>query len=108
MGELNDDFFKSMVRHMVDKEGLEEHLCEKIFPILLPGLEELSKEIERYKLQVDEIDPRIRERFNPCLWLAQFLMRNNPRYGQNQYILKDYEQKAYLEAFRRVLNNSLL
>ena len=83
MGELNDDFFKSMVRHMVDKEGLEEHLCEKIFPILLPGLEELSKEIERYKLQVAEIDPRIRERFNPCLWLAQFLMRNNPRYGQN-------------------------
>jgi hypothetical protein len=27
------------------------------------------------------IDASIKERFNPCIYLAEFLMRNNPKHG---------------------------
>ena len=32
-------------------------------------------------LRLDIIDPSIRERFNPCIFLGEFLMRNNSNHG---------------------------
>jgi hypothetical protein len=49
---------------------------------LVDGLEKLAVEIET--LEDGNRDSTVTERFNPCLNLAQFLMRNNPNYGNNK------------------------
>ena len=58
---------------------MDEYLLEEIYPVLLPGLEALANEIENCKAEADKRDIRIRSRFNPLRWLAQYLMRHNPR-----------------------------
>ena len=48
----------------------------------MPGLEELSREIDRLvNAEEGMIDASIKERFNPAIYLAEFLMRNNPKHG---------------------------
>ncbi|XP_072099749.1 uncharacterized protein [Mobula birostris] len=53
------------------------YLLEKLLPTLILGLENLLIEIEKKQLTVLE---RPHPYFNPINFLAQFLMRNNPRH----------------------------
>mmetsp|Transcript_1831 Transcript_1831/g.2945 ORF Transcript_1831/g.2945 Transcript_1831/m.2945 type:complete len:120 (-) Transcript_1831:22-381(-) len=82
--ELNHEFFKKLLFERDRKlaldsgEDMDLYLCRELLPVLIPGLEDLSREVERYMSEGRSIDPRIRARFNPCTWLAQYLMRNNP------------------------------
>ena len=87
-GEFTDAFFRTLMRvqnYQIDTPGGKEHvdiyLAKTIYPVLIPGLEALSKEIERLMQDDGLIDPAIKERFNPCIYLAEFLMSNNPKYG---------------------------
>jgi hypothetical protein len=57
---------------------------ERLFPTLIESLEELSREVELLmndesinESHTDNIDPEVRRRFNPCIFLAQYLMRHN-------------------------------
>ena len=83
--KLDTLFYRSLFLERDKKEvawngvDMDEYLLEEIYPILLPGLEELAQEIENCKSEGDKRDIRIRARFNPVRWLAQYLMRNNPR-----------------------------
>ena len=46
--------------------------------------ESLSSKVSEavsFLLRLDIIDPSIRERFNPCIFLGEFLMRNNSNHG---------------------------
>ena len=67
--------------------GSDEHydiyLARTLYPVLLPGIELLSRECDRLtnKESANKIDPSIRARFNPCIFLAEYLMRNNPKHG---------------------------
>ena len=83
--KLDTLFYRSLFLERDKKEvawngvDMDEYLLEEIYPILLPGLEALAKEIENCKSEGDKRDIRVRARFNPIRWLAQYLMRNNPR-----------------------------
>ena len=67
-------------------EHFDIYLATTIYPVLVPGLEELSREIDRLVSDEQEKDLDIKERFNPCIFLAEYLMRNNPKYGnKNEY-----------------------
>jgi hypothetical protein len=65
-------------------EYMDLYLCENLFSTLLPGLESLSKTIEKMIYHSTREDEREILRFNPCNYLGEFLMRNNPKYGKNQ------------------------
>ena len=67
------------------KDHFDIHLAKYIFPVLVPGLESLSWEVERISRDEEgKIDQSIKDRFNPCIYLGEYLMRNNPKFGHNK------------------------
>src|SRR5690606_20937510 len=53
------------------------YLEEQLLPTLVPGLEKLLRIAnDDYKIRMEDDLP-----FNPLLWLASYLMRNNPKYN---------------------------
>ncbi len=106
--KLDEEFFRGLLAqvHMGKElrggEKFEMYLSEKLLPVLLPGVEALSKETERFMLQKEKIDPRVRSRFNPVLWLAEYLMRNNPSHLPLQpEVTKNFEEQKYLMKARK-------
>ena len=89
--ELSSAIFYSLFGDSKDKniklengEYMDLYLCENLFSTLLPGLESLAKTSEKLIYFSDKEDEKEVNRFNPCNYLAEFLMRNNPRYGKNK------------------------
>ena len=60
-------------------ERWREELLQNVYPLLFRGLEELSRKVEL--MYFDKNTPvETVKRFNPRLFIAQFLMRNNPKF----------------------------
>jgi len=107
--ELNKEFFRALVlsrdrrTRLKNGKDIEMYLCEEVFPVLLPAVEDLTKEIERIMTLGSSMDSRIKARFNPCIWIAQYLMRNNPRVVNNTEIAQDYRNQVYAKAAKNAL-----
>ncbi|XP_070572519.1 EF-hand calcium-binding domain-containing protein 5-like isoform X2 [Ptychodera flava] len=78
------------------------YLLEKLLPVLIMGVEKLLREADKRGLpDKDGPDPN----FNPINFLAQYLMRNNPRYSNfpeaSPYIrgLQDVTEELKKEVF---------
>ena len=89
--ELSSQIFYSLLENVQDPrvklangEDMDLYLCENLFSTLLPGLESLAKTSEKLIYFSDKEDEKEVNRFNPCNFLAEFLMRNNPKYGKNK------------------------
>ena len=81
-------------------EHFDIYLAKEIYPCLVPGIEELSREIDR--LQTSEgIDESILQRFNPAIYLAEYLMRNNPNHGADLEFHDVFLRQARIEKIRR-------
>ncbi len=69
------------------------YLVENFLPILVLGCEKVLKEANKRELVVDN---KLDLNYNPINYLAQFLMRNNPKYNNNN------ETSSYLHTMRQV------
>ena len=79
-------------------------MSRTLYPTLLIGLEDLASQVEKMKKEGDE---RVNNRFNACAYLAEYLMRNNPKYNPDKTkglttLYTSYSKKEKLE---RVLTN---
>ena len=89
--ELSSVIFYSLLENIKDPkvklangEDMDLYLCENLFSTLLPGLESLAKTSEKLIYFSSKEDEKEVNRFNPCNFLAEFLMRNNPKYDKNK------------------------
>ncbi|XP_039613110.1 EF-hand calcium-binding domain-containing protein 5-like [Polypterus senegalus] len=80
---LNDDWFSSDMTNFESRM----YLLEKLLPTLMPGVDSLLTEAEKRKLlEMGSVDTEVagrkepRQTFDPLNYLAQYLMRNNPRH----------------------------
>lgn len=110
--ELTSDMFYQLIDGMGKNklrngEYMDLYLCENLFSTLLPGLESLSKTIEKLIYHSNKEDEREVGRFNPCNYLGEFLMRNNPRYGKNQETHDKFLRYTRKERKTRMTVNNL-
>ena len=89
-------------------EHFDIFLAREIYPVLVPGLEELSREVDRLRTGGADgtVDQAILERFNPAIFLAEYLMRNNPNHGQELEYGKVFVEQARIEKIRRFFKDA--
>jgi hypothetical protein len=89
-------------------EHFDIYLAKEIYPVLVPGLEDLSREIDRLVSSEDgEIDDSIKLRFNPCIFLAEYLMRNNPNTNKEETLeySATFIKYARIEKIKRFMSS---
>lgn len=107
--ELSSEIFKDIIKNMnktklKNNEYMDLYLFENLFSTLLPGLESLCKNIEKLIIHSKYEDKREIDRFNPCNYLGEFLMRHNPKYNNKNKVTHE----KFLEFTRKERKNRIL
>lgn len=107
--KLDSDFFGRMLSRCEDgpedTRDFDVYLMEKsVMPLLLQGLDALSRHVD--KITTKGASPTDgRSNFNPLVWLAQYLLRNHPRYVKDHRtpMYERFSELAGVERGRRCL-----
>lgn len=75
---------------------IRAYMVDNVFPTLILGVEKLLTEVDSRQLASDEINGGYNPNFNPVNYLAQYLMRNNPRYSNFS------EASPYVRGLRQI------
>jgi hypothetical protein len=105
--KLDADFFNRMLHQEDDTleefQDFDVYLMEKrVMPVLLQGLDALSRHIDKVSSS-DSTEKK--PRFNPLVWLAQYLLRNHPRHVKDHRtpMYDHFTELASIERGRRCL-----
>jgi len=80
------------------------YLNEAVMPVLAQALDSLCRQLTRMEQQGDQLDPKVRQRFNPMTFLGQQLLRRHPRCARTprrQGIYRNFSAWADQERGRR-------
>lgn len=77
------------------------YLVEKLLPTLTEAMIALSKELEELMNNTEQIDPEVRSRFNPCIFLGQYLMRHNHNLHPDSHLTKLLTEYSKVESMNR-------
>jgi hypothetical protein len=104
---MNAEFFQRMLRRdnraPPEYRDFDVYLMEKnLMPLLLQGLDALSRHIDKMHSKKN-MDNDSRARFNPLVWLAQYLLRNHPLHCRDHRnpMYHDFSDMALIEKGRR-------
>merc|ERR1719401_3138332 len=96
---------KSLARKDMGKNvDFDIYLNEAVMPVLAQALDSLCRQLTRMDEQGDQLDPKVRARFNPVMWLGQQLLRRHPkcaRTPRRQGIYRSFSSWADQERGRR-------
>lgn len=105
---LDETFFKSMLANVeeVDRD-FDIYLMEKgVMPLLLQGLDALSRHVDKLSSgNTIGLSTGSKQPFNPLTWLAQYLLRNHPKFNKDHRtpIYQQLGELADIERSRRNL-----
>jgi len=87
-------------------KDFDVYVGEGVMPVLAQSLDALTRQLNRMDKQGDNLDPKVRARFNPLTFLAQQLLRRHPkaaRTPRRQALYKNFSEWADWERGRREL-----
>jgi Ca2+-binding EF-hand superfamily protein len=79
--EVGHKLRKSRGKNKLDEKrrDFDIYLGEAVLPLCAQALDALCRYITRQE-ERGRLDPRVKARFNPCTWLAQYLLRSHPKF----------------------------
>lgn len=111
--KLDQAFFKSLIRRdnnaPKDLKDFDVYLMEKgLMPLLQRGLDALARKYEKINEQNQTRSYEDQRKFNPKVWLAQYLLRNHPSHlrdntSRDAPNYAGYREWALIEKGRREL-----